>query len=288
MSTQNTAVVSTRIHKTALVEEGAVIQEGAEIGPFAVIGPNVKIGEGTKVGAHAVIDGHTTIGANCKIFAGAAIGLEPQDLKYKDEPTGVIMGDNVTVREYVTIHRATGDRMTVIGDDCFLMNYVHVAHDCKLGKGVIVANNTCFAGHIQVGDYAVLSGYCIFHQFARIGRGVMVGGMTGSRVDLPPFTICDGRPAVVRGVNVIGLRRQKSPSEVRSAIKQAYKIMYRYGLNTSQAIARIEEELQPFPEIKEITDFFASSKRGVAAAWTPGQGLDGEGALMEEVPVDAI
>lgn len=272
------------IHNTAIVADGAQIHENADIGPYVVIGPNVQIGEGTKVGAHAVIDGHTKIGSNCRIYAGASIGLEPQDLKYKDEPTGVILGDNVTIREYVTIHRGTGERNTIIGDECFLMNYVHIAHDCKLGKGVILTNNTGFAGHVEVGDYAVFSGYCIIHQFVRVGRGVMMGGMTGTRVDLPPFTLCDGRPASVRGVNVIGMRRQKMNADTRAAIKQAYKIIYRYGLNTSQAIARIQEEIEPFPEIKEITDFFANSKRGVAAAFSE----IADPTVMEEVPVETI
>lgn len=273
------------IHKTAVIADGAQIHESVEIGPYVVVGPAVSIGEGTRVGAHAVIDGHSKIGSNCHIYAGACIGLEPQDLKYKNEPTGVILGNNVTVREYVTIHRGTGDHNTTIGDNAFLMNYVHIAHDCKVGNGVILTNNTTLAGHVEIGDNAVMSGFCIFHQFVRIGRAVMVGGMTGSRVDLPPFTICDGRPAVVRGVNVIGLRRQKISADVRAAIKQAYKLLYRFGLNTSQAIARIEEEIEPYPEIKEITNFFANSKRGVAAAYI-GEG-DGS-VMMEEVPVEAI
>lgn len=273
-----------RIHQTAVISDSAQIHETAEIGPFAVIGPHVKIGSGTRIGAHCVIEGHTTIGSNCRIFVGATIGLEPQDLKYKDEPTGVIVGDNVTIREYVTIHRGTGDRFTTIGDDCFFMNYVHVAHDCRIGKGVVLANNTTFAGHVVVGDYAVFSGFCILHQFARVGRGVMVGGMTGSRVDLPPFTLCDGRPASVRGINVIGLRRLKFPAEVRAAIKQAYKLIYRHGLNMSQATARIEEELEPYPEVKEITEFFKDSKRGYAPAFTDGQ----EGTVTDEFPVDSI
>jgi UDP-N-acetylglucosamine acyltransferase len=272
------------IHKTAIVADGAQIHEAAEIGPYAVIGANVKIGEGTKVGAHAVIDGHTTIGNNCKIYAGAVVGLEPQDLKYNGEPTGVIMGNNVTIREYVTIHRGTGDRNTYIGDDCFLMNYVHIAHDCKIGKGVILTNNTGFAGHVEVGDYAVFSGYCIIHQNVKIGRGVMMGGMTGTRLDLPPFTLCDGRPASVRGINRIGLRRHGVPPQVRDAIKIAYKMIYRHGLNVSQAIARIEEEIEPYPEIKEITDFFANSKRGVAAYFNE----IADPTVMEDVPVEAL
>lgn len=271
-------------HKTAIIAEGAEVHPTAEIGPYAVIGPNVKIGEGTKVGAHAVIDGHTTIGKNCRIYASASIGLEPQDLKYKDEPTGVIIGDRVTIREFCSIHRGTGDRNTIIGDDCFLMNYVHIAHDCKLGKGVILTNNTQFAGHVEVGDNAVFSGFCIVHQFVRIGRCVMMGGMTGARKDLPPFTLCDGRPAAVYGVNTIGLRRQKMNAELRAAIKQAYKLLYKSDLNYSQAIARIEEEIEPLPEIKEICEFFKSSKRGVAPAF----GETTESGAMQEEPVEAL
>jgi UDP-N-acetylglucosamine acyltransferase len=205
-------------------------------------------------------------------------------LKYKDEPTGVIMGDNVHVREYCTIHRATGDRMTIIGDDCFLMNYCHVAHDCRLGKGVIMANATTLAGFCTIGDFTVISGSCIFHQHLRIGRGVMVGGMTGSRVDLPPFTLCDGRPAQVRGLNVIGLRRNKIGPETRAAIKQAYRLLYREGLNRSQALERIKTELPQSPEIIEISEFFETSKRGVCAFF----GDDHEADAIEEMPVDTI
>jgi UDP-N-acetylglucosamine acyltransferase len=284
MTSHNTAIISDGIHKTAVIADGAKIHESAVIGPYAVIGPNVTIGEGTKIGAHSVIDGHTTIGSNCRIYATTSIGLEPQDLKYKDEPTGVVVGNNVTIREFVSIHRGTGDRHTIVGDDSFLMNYVHLAHDCKIGKGVILTNNTQFAGHVQVDDYVVFSGFCIVHQFVRIGRSCMVGGMTGTRVDLPPYTICDGRPAAVRGVNVIGLRRQKINAETRAAIKQAYKLIYRYGLNTSQALTRIEEEIQPFPEIQEICNFFRNSKRGVAVAF----GENDDPGSMEDLPVDEI
>lgn len=272
------------IHKTAIIADGARIHADAEIGPYAVIGPEVEIGAGTRVGAHAVIDGLTKIGADCRIYAGASIGLEPQDLRYKEEKTGVIIGDRVTIREYVTIHRATGEGFTTIGDDCFLMNYTHIAHNCKLGKGVIMANSTCLAGHTSIGDFAVLSGYCIMHQWVRIGRFCMIGGMTGTRVDLPPFTICDGRPAAVRGINVVGLRRHKMPAEVRAAIKQAYKLIYRSGLNVSQAVSRIQEEIEPYEEVKEICDFFQASKRGVAVAFTSNE----EASVMEEVPVEAF
>jgi len=252
------------IHKTAIISDGAQVDETADVGPYAVIGPNVRIGPRTKIGPHTVIDGHTTIGADCHIYASASIGLEPQDLRYNGEPTGVIIGDRVTIREYVTIHRATGNGYTTIGDDCFLMNYVHIAHNCTLGKGVILANSVMMAGHVTVGDFTVMSGMCIFHQFVRVGRACMVSGFCGSRIDVPPFTTVDERRAIVRGVNVIGLRRLGVNPQVRSAIKEAYRILYRSGLNRSEALDQIEATIEQHPEIKEIVEFFRTSKRGCA------------------------
>ncbi len=268
------------IHPTAIVNDGAQIDDTVQIGPYAVIGPNVKIGAGTKIGAHAVLDGITTIGRDCTIFAGAAIGLEPQDLRYKDEPTGVIIGDRCNIREYVTIHRATGQGFTEIGNDCFLMNYVHIAHNCKLGSGVILANSTMMAGHVTIGDGVVMSGMCIFHQFVRVGRMVMVSGLTGTRKDLPPFSMCDGRPAQVRGVNSIGLKRAGIKPAVRSAIKEAYRLLYRSGMNLGQALPLVEEQIEPYPEVREIIDFIKESKRGVTGD------VHMEEEIMEEVPAD--
>lgn len=257
------------IHKTAIIGDGANIAADAEIGPYAVIGGQVSIGSATKIGAHAVIDGHTKIGAKCHIFAGASIGLEPQSISYAGEPTGVSIGDRVTVREYATIHRGTKeDGMTVIGDDCYLMNYAHVAHDCKLGKGIIMANSATLAGHVVVGDGTVMAGACVFHQFVRIGRLCMVSGLTGSRVDLPPFVVLDGRPPTIRGINIIGMRRQKVSSQARTAIKQAYKTLYKSGLNFAQAIAQLEEESEHPQEVSEIIDFFKTSKRGVLGLYS--------------------
>lgn len=256
------------IHKSAVIADGAKIDESAEIGPFAVIGPNVEIGSGTIIGAHVVIDGITKIGKNCKIYAGAAIGLDPQDLKYKNEPTGVIIGDNAVIREYVTIHRATNEGFTTIGDNAFLMNYCHIAHNCKVGNNVIMANGSTLAGYVEVGDGAVFGGICVVHQHVRIGRLCMLSGLTGARVDLPPFSMCDGRPAMVRGLNVIGMRRAKLGPETRSALKQAYKLLYKSGMNYSQAITKIEEELNGAAELKEICEFFKTSKRGVAIAFS--------------------
>lgn len=253
------------IDKTAIIYDGAQVHEECEIGPYAIIGANVKIGRGTKIGAHAVIDGHSTIGEDCHIFAGATIGLEPQDLGYKGEPTGVTIGNRCTIREYVTIHRATKAMQTRIGDDCFLMNYVHIAHDCQVGNGVIMANNASLSGHVQVGDLSVLSGFLVFHQNCRIGRLVMISPMSGSRVDIPPFAMTDGRPLIIRGINVIGMRRAKIQPAQRSAIKEAYRLLYRSGLNQSQALERIEAEIEQYDEIKELVDFIRSSKRGVVS-----------------------
>jgi UDP-N-acetylglucosamine acyltransferase len=270
------------IHRTAIIEDGAQIDISATIGPYAVIGSNVKIGPGTTVGAHSVIDGHTTIGADCKIYASTSIGLEPQDMSYTGQPTGVEIGDRVTVREFVTIHRASKEGNTIVGDDCFLMAYAHVAHDDRLGKGVIMANGATLAGHVTVGDHTVMAGVLIVHQFVRIGRLNMISGMTGTRLDLPPFAMCDGRPTRVRGVNIIGMRRQKMPAAVRQAIKKAFRLIYRSEENITQALERVEKEIEPFPEILELVQFFRESKRGVTGKTLPDEdaesnfGKDGE------------
>lgn len=251
------------IHATAIISDGAKINDTAEIGPYVVIGPNVTIGKGTVVGPHAVIDGVTTIGDDCKIFAGASIGLPPQDLSYKDAPTGVIIGNGVTIREYVTIHRGSKDPMTVVGDNCFIMNYCHIAHDCKVGKNVIMANSTTLGGHVEIGDNSVFGGLVVIHQFCRIGRFVMTSGNAGARMDLPPFSVCDGRPLQVRGINIIGMRRGKLPLPVRSAIKETYRLLYRAGLNLSQACEKVEQEIEQFDEVKEIVNFIRTTKRGI-------------------------
>jgi UDP-N-acetylglucosamine acyltransferase len=257
------------IHRTAIIEDGAVVDSTADIGPYVVIGPNVKIGSGTRVGAHTVIDGHTTIGKDCLLFPSVSVGLDPQDLSYKGQPTGVTIGDRVTLREFVTVHRASKEGVTVVGDDCFLMAYSHVAHDDVLGKGVIMANGATLAGHVTVGDHTVMAGVLIVHQFVRIGRLNMISGMTGTRLDLPPFAMCDGRPTRVRGVNIIGMRRQKMAPEVRSAIKLAFRMIYRSDENITQALERIESEIHPHPEIIELVDFFRTSKRGVTGKTLP-------------------
>lgn len=266
--------VETLIHPTAIIHSGAKIDPTASIAPYAVIGANVEIGAGTVIGSHAIIDGHTKIGENCKIYAGASIGLDPQDLSYKNEPTGVILGDRVTVREYATIHRGTGDRFTTVGNDCFFMAYSHIAHDCRVGNGVILANNATFAGHCQVGDNAVIAGTTVFHQHTRVGRMAMVSGISGTRMDIPPFSMCDGRPLVMRSFNLVGMKRQKFSPALRTAIKQAYGIIYRSGLDKAKAFEQVQSEFGQIPEVLEILEFFKSSKRGVCKGFT-GTGDEG-------------
>ncbi len=255
--------MSTLVHKTAIVHEGAQIDDSAEIGPYSVIGPNVKIGSGSKIGAHVVIDGHTTIGANCNFSPGVCVGLEPQDLGYKGEPTGVQIGDRVVLREYVTIHRATKTGLTIIGNDSFLMANVHIGHDCKIGNGVIFANAVTLAGHVQVGDNVVMGGLCTVHQHCRLGRMLMVSGFSATRQDMPPFAMVDGRPMIIRGINTVGLRRNKVSLGTRTAIKEAYRLIYRSELGQAEALEKVQTEMGGIPELSEIVEFFRTSKRGV-------------------------
>ena len=269
--------MTSAIHPTAIIGDGAKLHETVQVGPYAVIGTNVVVGAGTRIGAHSVIDGYTTIGAECNIFPSASVGLEPQDLSYKGEPTGVVIGDRVTLREFVTIHRGTGDRFTTIGNDCFFMNYAHIAHDCKVGNGVILANSATFGGHCTVGDNAVIGGLVVFHQHVRVGRMAMVSGFSATRQDLPPFAMCDGRPAYVIGVNTVGMRRQKFSLPTRSAIKDAYKIIFNHELNFTTTLGQVEAKYPDIPEIKEILEYFRSSKRGVVKAKTGHELEEGEG-----------
>lgn len=254
------------IHSTAIVAPGAIIADNAEIGPYAIIGSQVSIGSGSKLGAYVVVEGQTSIGENCQIFSGVSLGQAPQSINYKGEPSGLKIGNNVTIREYATVHRGLAGSFTTIADQCYIMNYAHVAHDCQLGRGVIMANSATLAGHVTVGDGTVMAGVCVFHQFVRIGRLCMVSGMTGSRMDLPPFVILDGLPPAIRGLNLIGMKRHRFSLAARMAIKRAYKLLYHSGLNYSQAINQIEKE-EVIPEVQEIIDFFRSSKRGVIGTY---------------------
>lgn len=260
-----------KIHPTAIISPHANISTGVEIGPYSCIGKDVEIGENTYIGPHVIIEGKTQIGPNCKLVAACSIGLPPQDIGYKGEKTGVKIGEGTIIREYVTVHRATKEGFTTIGNNCFLMNYAHVGHNTTLGNNVIMANAATLAGYVIVEDYVFISALCTMHQHCRIGESAMVGGMTGSRLDLPPYYLADGRPAKIKGVNKIGLRRRGIKLETREELAKAYKMIYQSGLNTTNALEKIEKELIQFEEIKKLINFYKTSKRGVV-------GMDSEAA----------
>jgi len=256
--------MATDIHPTAVIASGADIGEDVTIGPYSIIGENVRIGDGCRIGSSVLIEGYTEIGKNNHIFHGASIGTIPQDLKYRGARTFVKIGDNNTIREYVTINSATNEgESTIVGNSNLLMAYVHVAHNCVIGNNVILANAVNLAGHVKVHDYAIVGGIVPVHQFVEIGEHAFIGG--GSRIpkDVPPFIKVVGNPPRVNGMNSVGLMRRGFTLEQRVLLKRAYCILYRSGLNVSQAIEKIETELPQTEEIKMLVDFIKNSKRGI-------------------------
>jgi UDP-N-acetylglucosamine acyltransferase len=244
------------IHPTAIVHPGAQLGENVVIGPYSIIGEHVELGDNTEVQSHVVVDGHTRIGRNCRLFPFACIGMQTQDLKYAGGTTYAEIGDGTTLREFATVHTGTRDgEVTRIGQKCLIMAYVHVAHGCRVGNEVIMSNAVQLAGEVEVDDMAIISGMTGVHQFTRIGRMAMIGAATKIAQDVPPY--------MVRGPNVVGMQRRNVPTESRSAIKQAYKLLYREGLNHSQAIERIRAEVLDCPEVRELTSFVEKSTRGI-------------------------
>ena len=255
----------TNIHPTAIVSPSAQIGEDVDIGPYCIVGPDVVLGDGTRLISHVVVDGHTTVGKNCRIFPFACIGMLTQDLKYNGGTTYAIIGDNTTLREYVTVNTGTRDgEATKIGSGCLVMAYCHVAHGTCLGNQVIMSDSTQLAGEVKVEDQAVISGMVAVHQFCRIGTLAMIGGCSGVTQDCPPYMItAGGSDPSVRGLNTVGLQRHNFPQETRTILKHAYRLIYREGLNHSQACARIREELPDIPEIRHLLEFYETSQRGV-------------------------
>ena len=252
------------IHKTALIDPTAQVDPTADVGAYAVIGPEAVIGPRTKVGAHCVVE-HATLGADNVLHPGCYVGTPPQDLKYAGEKTRLVMGDKNVVRETVTMNRGTaqGGGITRIGSNCLFMAACHIAHDCVVGDGVIVVNAVLLAGHIHIGDYAVLGGMCAIHQFTRIGRYAMLGGGSMNAQDVLPFAMTQGDRAVLRGLNLLGLRRGGFPREAVSALKGAYKTLFLSGLTQADALARLKSA-NPGAEVREWIDFIESAgKRGI-------------------------
>lgn len=241
-----------------------MIHETTKIHPYAVIGPEVKIGANCEIFPHTYLE-HCEIGENCKISPGAIIGTAPQDISYKGEPTKVIIGDNCHIREHVTINRGANkeDGLTEIGNECFIMTGAHIAHNCKIGNNVVIANNALLAGHILVEDNVFIGGAVVMHQFVRVGEMAIVGGFTGTRQDLPPYSKIDGRPGRVVGINSIGLKRRGLSLEERTLIKKAFNLIWFSELNTQQAVERIREGLSSNKYLEHLIEFIQSSKRGV-------------------------
>ena len=255
----------TFIHPTAIVHAKAVIGADCEIGPYCVIGEHVVLGVGCHLHSHVVIDGHTKLGRENKIFPFASIGLKTQDLKWKGGTTFTEIGDGNTIREYVTIHSATGDNeVTRVGSGNHLLAYCHIAHNVTLGDHIIMSNVATLAGHVVVEDYAVVGGLAAVHQFCRIGRMAIIGGCSKVVQDVPPFMLADGNPAETRTINKVGLDRNEVSEETQAALRQAYKILFREGLIISNALARIEAELPALPEVKHLVEFVRTSERGIS------------------------
>lgn len=257
-----------KIHPTAIVHPEAKLYEDIEIGPYTIIENDVLIGKGTKIGYHVVIKKHTTIGQDCIIHPGAIIGEIPQIKGYEEKESYVIIGNNNIIREYVTIHRGWKEKeSTIIGDNNFIMANVHIAHNCEIGSNVILANFATLGGHVKVEDKAFISALVAIHQFVKIGTLSMVSGLSKIVKDVPPYMLVSDQPAVVYGLNSIGLRRANLSQETRNRLKDAYKILYRSDLNISQAIERIKEsQFGSLTEIDHLIRFIRNSQRGICPA----------------------
>jgi UDP-N-acetylglucosamine acyltransferase len=253
------------IHPTAIISDSAKIADKVTIGPYSIVGDNVEIGSGTRIDSHVVINGPTTLGEDNHIYQFASIGDDPQDKKYSGEPTRLAIGDRNTIREFTTISRGTiqdvGD--TILGDDNWIMAYVHIAHDCVIGNKTIMANNVTLAGHVHVGDWVIFGGFSGAHQFSSIGAHAFLGMYAGVNRDVPAYTMVSGQPAVPRGINSEGLKRRDFSEEQIRNIKHAYRLVYRKGLKLSEAIDEIDDLSKTQPELVIFLESLRSSERGI-------------------------
>ncbi len=253
------------IHPSAIIDSSAQIDTNVTIGPFTIVKANVCISSGTTIGPYNTIEEDVTIGSDCQIFQYASIGGAPQDLKFHGEKTYLIIGKGTIIREFVTINKGTefGGGITEVGEENYLMAYTHIAHDCKTGKGVILANNATLAGHIEIGDYATIGGLVAIHQFVHIGNYAYIGGKSAVVKDIPPYVIAAGDRASLHGLNNVGLKRHKFQKSTLQELKKAYRIFFRIGLTVKQASERVKAEVELNPEVKNFMNFIIESNRGV-------------------------
>ncbi|MGA9341525.1 MAG: acyl-ACP--UDP-N-acetylglucosamine O-acyltransferase [Rhodanobacteraceae bacterium] len=253
------------VHATALVDPGARIGDNVSVGAYSIVGAGVEIGDGTSIGPHVVIEGPTRIGRDNRIFQFASLGAAPQDKKFRDESSALEIGDRNVIREFVTFHRGTaeGGGTTRIGDDNWLMAYVHIAHDCEVGNNTIMANAASLAGHVRVGDFATLGGFSLIHQFCQIGAHAFTAMGAIINRDVPPYITVAGNYAEPRGINAEGLRRRGYSNERIGAIKRAYKTLYLSGLPLAQARAELSEAASGAPDVQVMLDFIAQSQRSL-------------------------
>ncbi len=254
-----------RIHPTAIISPDNVkLGKNVSIGPYTIVEENVTVGDGCIIKAHVHIGARTTLGKNCRLFNGAVVGEIPQDLKYADEETETIVGDNVIIREYCTIHRGTTDRWkTTIGNNVLIMAYSHIGHDCVIGDNTIIANSCNMGGHVEVGDFVIIGGAVPIHQFVKIGKHAFIAGGFRISKDIPPYIRASNIPLTYNGLNSVGLHRRGFPSETIQQIKHAYTRIYRSHMNVGQAVKHIKSNMALTPEVQDILDFIDESTRGI-------------------------
>lgn len=253
------------IDQTAIISKKAKLSDGVSVGPYTVINDGASIGSGTKIGSHCFIDGNTTIGKNCEIFTGAVVGSRPQDLKYKGEKVFLEIGDNNVIREYCTFNPGTEEEgRTIVGSGNLFMAYSHVAHDCRVGNNCVFANNATLAGHVTIEDMAVIGGLVAIHQFVRVGSLSIIGGCSKVVQDIPPYSTCDGHPAVVYGLNLVGLRRHKVSRDTIKELDRAYKILFNSGFTAKHALEELEKGQTKSAEVKYLANFVRGSQRGIS------------------------
>lgn len=272
-----------QIHPTAIIDPTAQLGVDVIVGPYCIVGPHCKVGDGSKLTAHVVLEENVTLGARCEVSPFAALGGKPQDLGFQGETSYVQVGDDTHIRESVTIHRASGEgNVTRVGNQCLIMATAHIAHNDVIGNEVILANGVILAGYVTVDDYTFISGQNVVHQHVHIGSHVIMSGSSGTRQDIPPYAMCAGRPAELKGINKVGLRRRGFSAEQRKNVQRAYDILWFSGLQMSDATQQVRAEMGYDPNITALLDFIAQSKRGIRRPHLAGSGHGDDPVLSAE------